>query len=449
MGETKELIRTSSQKVLDSVKDVDRNIKRLSNQMKDLGKSLGTAIEVGTVQVSYHEDFQHFDIMSRTFEELERGTSGTIINNRRVTRFKNAVDQVYKGAEQTYYNFHTMVVGNRLGLKSIFEINTKFCKSKDYIVLVMNQLVQFYATAKAMDGRDLDPVKAENFKEKMIAVNQKYIEACGCSAGQTPKRMSNLQLLVSQPVPKTSVGEFYNQIIADDTISRTDLKKLNLLFKAKPFDFSPRILTAIRSQPIEVLEMILNLANFDSFSTLPLLENKLICPADPDLGLVVELEPVSATQSSILEGWGDPHQYEAGNCIDGDTGGVRPDGQYKLCHTNDKTTNDDATPWIAIDYGTSVTVQKVEIFNREDDGGESTRNVDVRISDELPTSGSQMFSGGILLGHFAGPATNGQHIIISGQETSGRYVIVQMDTGGLPLMFQEVKTFGRATTLQL
>ena len=202
--ETKELIRTSSQKVLDSVKDVDRNIKRLSNQMKDLGKSLGTAIEVGTVQVSYHEDFQHFDIMSRTFEELERGTSGTIINNGRVTRFKNAVDEVYKGAEQTYYNFHTMVVGNRLGLKSIFEINTQFCKSKDYIVFVMNQLVQFYATAKAMDGRDLDPVKAEKFKAKMIAVNQKYIEACGCPAGQTPKRMSNLQLLVSQPAPKTS-----------------------------------------------------------------------------------------------------------------------------------------------------------------------------------------------------------------------------------------------------
>ena len=126
-------------------------------------------------------------------------------------------------------------------------------------------------------------------------------------------------------------------------------------------------------------------------------------------GLVVELEPVSATQSSILEGWGDPHQFEAGNCIDGDTGGVRPDGQYKLCHTND-----DATPWIAIDYGTSVTVQKVEIFNR-DVGGENTRNVDVRISDELPTSGSQMFSGGSLLGHFAGPGSDGQQITISGR----------------------------------
>ena len=69
-------------------------------------------------------------------------------------------------------------------------------------------------------------------------------------------------------------------IITETQISN----QMNLLFKAKPFDFSPRILTAIRSQPIEVLEMILNLANFDSFSTLPLLENKLICLAVSEQG---------------------------------------------------------------------------------------------------------------------------------------------------------------------
>ena len=36
-------------------------------------------------------------------------------------------------------------------------------------------------------------------------------------------------------------------------------------------------------------------------------------------------------------------------------------------------------------------------------------------------------------------------INIPGQETSGRYVIVQMDNGGDPLNLQEVKAFGRAT----
>ena len=37
-------------------------------------------------------------------------------------------------------------------------------------------------------------------------------------------------------------------------------------------------------------------------------------------------------------------------------------------------------------------------------------------------------------------------INIPGQETSGRYVIVQMDNGGDQLNLQEVKAFGRATT---
>jgi len=60
-----------------------------------------------------------------------------------------------------------------------------------------------------------------------------------------------------------------------------------------------------------------------------------------------------------------------------------------------------------------------------------------------------MFSGGTLLGNFAGPATDGQHVIVSGLETFGRYVIVQLDNGGDQLNLQEVKAFGRATTLQL
>ena len=123
----------------------------------------------------------------------------------------------------------------------------------------------------------------------------------------------------------------------------------------------------------------------------------------------VELEPVTASQSSTFAG--DAHQFGAANCIDGEIRDVDhgPDGIRSICHTNDE-----ATPWIAIDYGTLVTVQRVEIFNRPM-AGSRTRNVDVRISDELPTSGSQMFSGGTLFGHFAGPGTDGQHIIISGQ----------------------------------
>ena len=115
---------------------------------------------------------------------------------------------------------------------------------------------------------------------------------------------------------------------------------------------------------------------------------------------------MTATLSST-----DNTDYGAEKCIDGDTD--RPDvedGVGLMCHTEEEP-----TPWIAIDYGTKVTVQRVEIFNRRECCGERTRNVHVRISNELPTSGSEMFSGGTLLGQFAGPGTDGQHIIISGQ----------------------------------
>ena len=103
----------------------------------------------------------------------------------------------------------------------------------------------------------------------------------------------------------------------------------------------------------------------------------------------------------------------ADHCIDGNTVPVDTLPHGGICST---LPNNDATPWIAIDYETRVIVERVEIFNRADCCGGRTRNVDVRISDELPTSGSQMFSGGTLLGQFSGPATDGQHIIVSGQK---------------------------------
>ena len=83
-----------------------------------------------------------------------------------------------------------------------------------------------------------------------------------------------------------------------------------------------------------------------------------------------------------------------------------------MCHSKEPG---EPSPWLAIDYGVSVTVERVEIFTREDCCGHRIRNVNVRISNELPSSGSQMFSGGSLLGFFAGPAVDGQPIIMSGK----------------------------------
>ena len=104
-----------------------------------------------------------------------------------------------------------------------------------------------------------------------------------------------------------------------------------------------------------------------------------------------------------------------------------------------------------MDFGEDlrVSVDSVLLYNRvnRNDIAGRTRNVEIRLSEELPTSASSMFSGGDLLGTFAGPGTSGQMILIeSGANWSikfGRYVIVQMDNGNDPLNLKEVTVFGK------
>jgi hypothetical protein len=286
--ETQDLIRKRSQAVLDGIKEVDQNIMRLAHQVEDVRIDLSKTIKKGALQTSYVDDFERFAQFSQRYEDLERGGSGLIVNNRDVEEFKQVVNDFILGAEQTYTNIHTMIVGNSLlGQESIFAIDRASCSSKGYLLFMLHRLFELDATAKFMDGQLVAPVQTERFKKMLINVEQKHIQTCGCPPGQTPQRVNNLPFLVSQPRPKTSAGEFYDQIIGDDTISRTDLKKLRLLYKAKPFDFSPRILTAIRTQPIEVPEMIYRLHSSDSLNTLLLLENKLFCAEGGEEGVLI------------------------------------------------------------------------------------------------------------------------------------------------------------------
>ena len=160
----------------------------------------------------------------------------------------------------------------------------------------------------------------------------------------------------------------------------------------------------------------------------------------------VELRPGRAILSSTFSS-----EFEADKCIDGDT----TSGYYSMCHSEDEP-----VPWLAIDYGTTVTVQRVEIFNRQDCCGSRTRNVDVRISEStIPHTALWFFTGGSLFGQFRGPATDGQQITMKGVKSccetliadkrppgeamSGRYVIVQMNNGNDALNLKEVKAFGR------
>ena len=68
--ETKDLIRRRSQMVLDSLKEVDENITKLASQMDNVRLELVKTIDLGSLQTSYHEDFEHYDLFERKFSYL-------------------------------------------------------------------------------------------------------------------------------------------------------------------------------------------------------------------------------------------------------------------------------------------------------------------------------------------------------------------------------------------
>ena len=76
--ETKDLIRSSSQEVLGSLREVDEGIKSLSTQMNDVRLNLTRTINLGALRAVNQDDLEHYDLISDKFEAMERGTSGTI-----------------------------------------------------------------------------------------------------------------------------------------------------------------------------------------------------------------------------------------------------------------------------------------------------------------------------------------------------------------------------------
>ena len=102
-------------------------------------------------------------------------------------------------------------------------------------------------------------------------------------------------------------------------------------------------------------------------------------------------------------------------------------------------TQNDLAPWIALEFATQVMVTKVQLLNRNV-AGDRLENVEVRLTNSVPGSGATMFTGGELLGTFAGPGTNAQVVDVEGQAT-GKFVLVQMDNHNY-LNLAEVKVFG-------
>ena len=120
----------------------------------------------------------------------------------------------------------------------------------------------------------------------------------------------------------------------------------------------------------------------------------------------------------------------AAKCIDGNTEGPP-------CHSEPRG----SYPWLAISFPEPVEVTRVVIYNRRDYGSR-TKNLEVRLTDVLPTSEEARFTGGKLFGTFTGPGKDGEIIIIEGSVKKGRYVLIQ--NGFWILNFHEVKVFGYA-----
>ena len=138
------------------------------------------------------------------------------------------------------------------------------------------------------------------------------------------------------------------------------------------------------------------------------------------------MTPVRALLSSTWP------SYSGSKCIDGVT-----EGHWQnVCNSKAES-----APWLALDYGKEarVSVQKVVLYNRRDRPWAGarvwarTKNVQIRLSNELPSSGKEMFLGGEALGSFKGPATRGQKVEIQSgpgwERKTGRYLIIQMNFG--------------------
>ena len=123
--------------------------------------------------------------------------------------------------------------------------------------------------------------------------------------------------------------------------------------------------------------------------------------------------PTTASMSSVFS-----PARSADKCIDGDEA-------VSFCITLKET-----APWLALEYGGDVQVRSVVLINRNSSSAVAarTKNMQVRVSSSPPVSGSEMFTGGQLLGTFEGPGTEGQRIeVTGGSQLTGRYVVVQVD----------------------
>ena len=124
--------------------------------------------------------------------------------------------------------------------------------------------------------------------------------------------------------------------------------------------------------------------------------------------------------------------FDSSKALDGDT-------------SSKAVTLAETAPWIAIEYPSPTEVSKVEIVNAPDTDGQRIKDCEVRMVDDITgIQASAMFTGGTLLGSWAGPGTGGETITINppgrGVFATGKYVLLQCATGTF-LNVMEIKVF--------
>ena len=143
------------------------------------------------------------------------------------------------------------------------------------------------------------------------------------------------------------------------------------------------------------------------------------------------MSPITAYMSSAYN-----TDSVATKCIDGIT------TTDNMCHTRVRH----PAPWLALRFPEQVAVARVDIYNRVTQA-HRLRNVEVRLTEELPTSSDWMYTGGELLGTYRGPATSAEKIIrVEGAAKIGKYVLIQMNNvwdNRYHLNWHEVEAFGR------
>ena len=90
--------------------------------------------------------------------------------------------------------------------------------------------------------------------------------------------------------------------------------------------------------------------------------------------------------------------HEATNCIDGNKTALST-----ICHNSCSDIHPENAPWIALQFYGPVEVSRVDIYNRQGQFASRTRNMEVRLTDELTAPADQMYAGGQLFGTFQGP----------------------------------------------